>query len=363
MTIPAGNPIRVLVVDDSQVVRLLLERIIGSDARLKVVGTVSDGVEALASIERLAPDVISMDIRMPRMDGFETTRRIMETRPTPIVVVSASVEGEDLKISMNALKAGALSVVEKPVGETHADYSKLARHLCQQLVLMSSVKLVRQRRNPSRNIPPARAAATAAGPVAVQVPDRGYSVVGIVASTGGPNALVTLLTGLGSDYALPIVLVQHITPSFHPGFISWLESVVPMPVRRAEHADRLEPGRVYVAPPDRHLRVDHAVLRLTDEPPVAGQLPSGTIMLESLAESVGSRAIGILLTGMGQDGALGLKRLHDAGAFTVAEDQTTAVVYGMPAAAVAMGAARAVLPLPRIAPFVLKLTAPRAEVG
>lgn len=364
MTGPGDNPIRVLIVEDSDVVRMLLERIVGADPRLVVVGSVTNGVEALAAVERLAPDVISMDIRMPRMDGFETTRHIMTSRPTPIVVVSASVEAEDLKISMNALRAGALTVVEKPVGLSHADYEKLARTLCQQLVLMSSVKLVRQRG-------PLRAALDSSGRLPAAMPSprepgplskRGYSVVGLVASTGGPNALATVLTGLGVGFRLPIVVVQHMTPSFHTGFVSWLGGTVPMPVRCAEAGMRMEAGCVYVAPSDRHLRVDGSLMRLTDEPPVAGQLPSGTVLLESLAASVGNRAIGVVFTGMGQDGADGLKRLHEVGAFTVAEHESTAVVYGMPAAAVALGAAREVLPLPRIAPLILQLSAMSMEV-
>lgn len=356
MTAPKGHRIRVLIVEDSDVVRMLLEQIIAADPRLEVAGSVADGQAALDAVDRLAPDVISMDIRMPRMNGFETTRRIMETRPTPIVVVSASVEAADLEISMNALRAGALTVVEKPVGLTHADYGELAETLCRQLVLMSSVKLVRQRRNGAVDVPPTDLVATR------RPPPGKHAVIGIVASTGGPGALATVLGSLGPAFPLPCLLVQHMTPSFLAGFVAWLDSVVPLTVCLAVDGERPQAGHVYVAPADRHLRLVDWRLRTTNDAPVEGQRPSGTVLLESIADTAGSRAVGIVLTGMGGDGARGLRAVRRAGGFTIVEHESTAVVYGMPAAAA--DAAEEMLPLSWIGTRLQELAArSRATAG
>ena len=206
--------IRVMIIEDSDVVRMLLEEIIGRDSRLEVAASVSSAEEALRLIHKVAPDVISLDIRLPGMNGFQATKRIMSERPTPIVVVSASVEKEDLKVSMNALKAGALAIVEKPVGTTRSDYQEMADQLCTQVAIMSAVKVVRQRRPPSPS-----PAARPSGPPAYRVrKDGAFRVLGIAASTGGPNALERLLGGLPADFPLPILVVQHITPSFLEGF-------------------------------------------------------------------------------------------------------------------------------------------------
>ncbi len=342
------RPIRVLIVEDSAVVRMLLTEIIRADPRLEVAAAVGTAEEAIAMLPTLKPDVISLDIRLPGMNGMEATRRIMAEHPVPIVVVSASVEAEDLKISMNALRAGALAVVEKPTGPAAAGYAAMAERLCRQLVIMSEVSVIRQRGR--RMLRAAAPRGPAAERPAVPPPSAGgYCALGIVASTGGPNAVVTVLQGLGAGFALPILLVQHITPSFLAGFAAWLNDVCPFEVVIAQDGQAALGGRVYLAPPDRHLELDGACLRVRDEPPVDGQRPSGTVLLRSLACSLGRRAIGVVLTGMGEDGALGLKALHDAGGYTIAEDASTAVVYGMPAAAMRLGAVSEQLSLPLIA--------------
>lgn len=351
--------VRVLLVEDSAVVRELLTHIITSDARLEVAAAVESAEEALRLLPRLRPDVISMDIRLPGMNGLEATQRIMAEHPTPIVVIAGSVHSEDLNIAMNALKAGALSVVEKPHGFSHDNYSAEATRICTQLYIMSDVPVIRQRRaaqvTPAVSLPlPVREA-----PRPASVP---ISLVGVVASTGGPNALVQLLQGLGSAWELPIAIVQHISPGFHRGFVEWLDGVVPQPVRIAEHGAQPQPGTVYVAPPDFHLEVSADRFRLDDSPPLKLQRPSGTRLFSSMAASLGPRAAGVLLTGMGDDGADGLVALRRAGGFTIAEDATTSVVYGMPAAAVARGGAVESLPLPAIAPRLLALCAQEGGV-
>src|SRR6266853_1586155 len=193
--------ISVLIVEDSKVIREFLEYIIGQDPRLEVAGSVGSAEEALRLLHQVAPDVVSMDIRLPGINGFEATRRIMAERPTPIVVVSASVESEDLQITMNALQAGALTVLEKPAGTTSAEYESLAERLCTQLAIMSQVKVVRRHSGARVH------QRTERGPAHIP---GGYRMLGIVSSTGGPSALVHLLDGLGPDFPLPIALVQHI---------------------------------------------------------------------------------------------------------------------------------------------------------
>src|SRR5258708_4897929 len=321
--------IRVLIVEDSKVIREFLEHIIGNDPRLEIVGAVESAEQALLILDRAAPDVISMDIRLPGMNGFEATQRIMAERPTPIVVVSASVECEDLRITMNALHAGALTVLEKPVGTTSAEYEALAERLCTQLAIMSQVKVVRRRASPAPTRHLERCVVRQSG---------GYRMLGIVASTGGPGALVQILGILGSDFPLPLLVVQHIPGSFLEGFASWLESVCPFAVVIVNDCVVPVPGTVYLATQDRHLRVEWGALRVDAGDPVCAQRPSGTVLFESMAKSLGAGALGVLLTGMGEDGAKGLLQIRKSGGHTIAEHESTAVVYGMPAEAVRLGA-------------------------
>lgn len=344
-----SNKIRVLIVEDSLVVRELLKHIIGSDPRFDVVGAVESAEEGLALLDVVRPDVISLDIRLPGMNGLDATLQVMTKRPTPIVVVAANVDDDELNIAMNALRAGALAVVEKPVGVTNVAFEAMAQHLCTQLAIMSQVKVVRQ------GIDRGLRFGTAQPPAAARRPDQGYALVGIVSSTGGPQALVQLLSSLGAGFPLPILLVQHITASFLEGFVSWLAGVTPFDVRIAREGELPEPGCVYLPPADRHLAVQGGKLMLLDTPPLHSQKPSGSVLLSSIAKDTGRRAIGVVLTGMGSDGADGMADLHRAGAHTIAEDESTCVVFGMPAAAAKLGAVRDMLPLPGIAPRLLQL--------
>lgn len=341
---------RVLIIEDSDVVLLLLKAIIASDPRLEVVGMARSAEEGLRLLDKLLPDVVSLDIRLPGMNGFEATRRIMADKPTPIVVVSASVESEDLRITMNALQAGALAVVEKPVGVTHAAYKSLAEHLCTQLAIMSQVKVVRQRRSIQLTGPECPPAKKNPGPPQTRAqPSQFPLMLGIVSSTGGPNALAHLLGALSRDFPLPIVLVQHIAAQFIPGFAAWLESVCPFQVVMVSAHESPKPGRVYIAAGDRHLHASATSVWVEQGDPVCSQRPSGSVLFQSMASSLGRQAIGVILTGMGEDGAEGLLALRRAGGHTIAEDQTTAVVYGMPAAAVGLNAICELLPLTHIA--------------
>jgi two-component system chemotaxis response regulator CheB len=350
------KPIRVLIVEDSAVVREHLTRIISADPRLQVAGVAESGEEAIAMVERIAPDVISMDIQLPGMEGFEAARRIMALRPTPIVVVSG-LDVSEVGLTMKALRAGALGVVEKPVAAGHSDYEVMAARLCTQLVIMSEVKVIRRREG---SLEPAPRRLPVQRPLPrVTAADTPVRLVAIAASTGGPNALLQVLSGLGENFPLPIAVVQHMNPGFMEGFAEWLTSVTPFSATVVNQPMTLAPATVFIAPSSRHLTVDSGTAYPSDSPIVGGHRPSANVLFSSVARVYGSSAVGVLLTGMGEDGAEGLAELRATGAWTIAEDETTAVVYGMPAAAVRRRAAAESLPLPRVAGRLLDVIASR----
>lgn len=349
-----AKPVRVMIVEDSPVVRQLLTAIVARDPRLAVAAAFGSAEEALARIDQVRPDVISMDIRLPGMDGLEATRRIMTERPTPIVVIADSVHDAALKISMNALRAGALTVVEKPVGVASAGYEEIAGTICTQLVIMSEVPVIRRRPIGARPSPPQPSRPAAGTPAAVL--SARPTVIGIAASTGGPPALARVLGALPKGFPVPILLVQHMGAPFMEGFASWLDGLVPPKVALARDGETALPGRVYVAPGDRHLEIRPGhVLRVTDDPPIGSQRPAATLLFRSMACTVGARGLGVALTGMGEDGAQGLLELRQAGGHTLAEDRSTCVVYGMPAAALQLGGVVASLPLEAIGPRLLDI--------
>lgn len=352
---PPARPVRVMIVEDSAVVRQLLAHLVSRDPRLALAAAVPSAEEALAEIGRVRPDVVSMDIRLPGLDGLEATRRIMAECPTPIVVIADAVEEGGLRISMNALRAGALSVVEKPLGPGREGWEAAAEAICTQLFIMSQVPVIRQRRAVGH--PPAR-------PVQSGAPALRPALVGLAASTGGPPAIARVLGALPADFAAPVLLVQHMGAPFMEGFAAWLDGLVAPRVLLARHGARPQPGHVHVAPGDRHLSLTPGgLMQVSDSPPVGGQRPAADVLFGSMATALGPRGLGILLTGMGEDGARGLAALHAAGGTTIAEDETTAIVYGMPAAAVRLGGVTAALPLDAIGPRLLRAVAGTSEAA
>lgn len=360
MTTRSAPPIRVLIVEDSDTQRRLIERVIVTDPRLAVAGFAPTGEAALGLVEQLRPDVITMDVRLPGIDGISTTKHIMRHRPTPIVVVASDAE-KDSRLYFEALRAGALSIVQKPRASANRDFAPIAARLCRQLVSMSGVRLVRQRGSELGQLP---ASSPLAGvrPASPRRFPTEVAAVGLTASTGGPVALSQVLAGIGAEFPAPVLLVQHIGAAFCAGFVDWLDGLTPLPVRLAAHGERAVPGRAYVAPPDTHLEVVRGQLVLTAGAPVSQHRPSGTVLFNSLAADFGAACIGALLTGMGDDGAAGLKAIRNAGGHTIAESESTAVVSGMPGTARALGAACESLPLPEIGPRLRQIVALQSGV-
>jgi two-component system chemotaxis response regulator CheB len=339
--------IRVLLAEDSTVTREYLIDLIGEEPGMEVVGVARDGVEAVELAERIRPDVILMDVHMPRMDGLEATRRIMATVPTPIVLATGSLDAAETALSFEGIRAGALAVLDKPRGPDDAETLELLR----TVRLMSEVKVVMRRpvSENGRSAPPAAGAAPA--------PDRRVRLVAIGASTGGPAALAEILGALTTNLDAPILVVQHITPGFTTGLVDWLSSQTALRIQLAETGQPLLAGQVYVAPDGRELGVTaDGHVRLTQRAD-GGFAPSASHLFGAVADTYGRNAMGVLLTGMGADGAEGMARLRARGAITVAQSEATSVVFGMPAEAIRRGVVDHVLAPREIARLVEFLAA------
>lgn len=327
--------IRVLVAEDSAVTREYLVYLLGRDPALQVVGTARDGQDAVEQAERLKPDLIVMDVHMPRMNGYEATRQIMERVPTPIVMVSASSTRYEATAAFEALKAGALTVVQKPIGPDHPDQAESVRRLVQTVKLMAGVKVVRRWPKRERSAPPSPLSAKA---------DRTMRLIAVGGSTGAPQVIADILARLPSDLGAPILVVQHIAPGFIGGFAEWLAQETRLAVKLAEPGEVTRSGTVYLAPEGSQTGITKdGRIRLTREPTEEGFCPSASYLFRSVAEAYGRSAIGIILTGMGRDGATGLKRLRDAGGVTIAQDEESCVIFGMPQEAIRQGAVEHVL--------------------
>lgn len=340
--------IEVLIVEDSPAMRELLVHIFSQDPQFHVIGTAVDGQQAVDMVKAKQPDVITMDLHMPRMDGVEAVRLIMESVPTPIVIVSGSSEPGEVAETFRALEAGALALAEKPVGPKHPRTREIAEKLRQTVKLMSEVRVVR--RWPKRTSTAAIKNTPPAGKAKTRV-----QLIVIGASTGGPLVLQTILKGLAGKLTVPVLIVQHMADSFTQGFADWLAQSTHMPVTIASHGEVLCDGRVYIAPEHCHVEVRAGLsVKLCDEPACNGHKPSVSPLFRSAAEVLGASAIGVLLSGMGRDGAEELKLLRDAGALTIAQDLASSVVPGMPGEAIRLGAAVQILTPEKIPVELLK---------
>ena len=343
----AAKHVRVVVADDSLVAREMLAQILSSDPLIEVVGQAHDGEEAVDLVKRLRPDLVTMDIRMPKMDGLEATERIMAFTPTPILVVSSSVHGEGMGRAFDALNLGALEVIKKPEPKDWADLERIGREVQRKVKILANVRVITHVRG-RRDHGGYQVRPLVAGGAA-------RSTVAIGSSTGGPSALLAVLERLPADFSAPILIAQHIADGFIPGLVGWLDAACDVRVVEAEAGMLPEGGTVYFAPTGSNLVLTDTTMRF--EPSEQGQLyiPSADTLFDSVARVCGKSAIGVLLTGMGADGARGLKRLQDSGAATIAQDEATSTVFGMPKAAIELGAADQVLPLDEIGAAVAEL--------
>lgn len=341
-----SDRIRLLVAEDSAATREYLVHLLGEDPALVVVATARDGREALDETERLEPDLILMDVHMPRMNGYEATRTIMERFPLPIVLMSSSFALSERTMTFEALEAGALTVVAKPLGPGHPGQPESAERLVETVKLMAEVKVVRRWPKRERPVSPAPATPSRTG--------RRIRLVAIAASTGGPAAVARILKGLPRDLGVPILLVQHIAHGFAQGLSEWLSQETPFAAKLAEAGEIAEAGAVYVAPDGQQMGITpEGRIHLTEEPGEDGFRPSASYLFESVARACGASAMGVVLTGMGRDGASGLRTLREVGGMTLAQDGESCVVFGMPQEAVRLGAAERVLPPDGIAAAIL----------
>ena len=344
--------IKVLIVEDSIVARELLKHILSSDPEITIVGTAMNGEEGIEMVRRHHPDVVTMDIIMPKMDGYEATRKIMETDPVPIVIVTSSLVREEVEKTWRAIDAGAVAVLNKPSLSEREAHAGEREKLLQTVKIMSQVKVVRRwNRDPS----PVPAPRPEIRPQVV--PKAGsIKVVAIGASTGGPPVLQKIFSAMPTDFAAPILVVQHIAAGFTVGFVDWLNRSSALKVYLARDGERALPGNIYVAPDAHQMKLDATGrIGVVPDGPENGLRPAVSYLFRSVAEAIGDKAIGVLLTGMGRDGAQELKLMRDKGAVTIAQDEETSIVYGMPGEAAKIGAAKYSLPPDKIAETIRRL--------
>ncbi|QKI89522.1 protein-glutamate methylesterase/protein-glutamine glutaminase [Thiomicrorhabdus xiamenensis] len=365
--------VKVLIVDDSELVRKMLSEMLGSDPEIEVVGTASDPYDAREKIKLLHPDVLTLDVEMPKMDGVTFLKNLMRLHPLPVVMISTLTEkGAD--VTFEAMDLGAVDFVTKPKIDLHHTFEDYAFEIRRKVKTASKVSRYMLERQYARYVSnqqrqptvatvssPEKYTADAVLPKktpSVSRASTGFKLIALGSSTGGTEAIKEILLRLPAD-SPPIVITQHIPAAFSAPFANRMDSIAAMTVHHAEDGMPIEKGHVYVAPGDKHLLVmregTRLVCRLNDGPPVNRHKPSVDVMFRSVEQAVGTGAVGVILTGMGADGAQGLKDLHELGVKTVAQDEKTSVVWGMPGESVKIGAVDFVLPLEQIAQKILEL--------
>ena len=343
--------IRILIVDDSVTETALLKYLFQTEPDLQVIGCARNGKEAIEMTEQLRPDIITMDIHMPQMDGLESIKVIMAQCPTPIVVISSKVNDKELNISFQALEAGALSVLDKPKDVSSSQFEFTKRYILETIRMMAEIKVVRRRfpvtSTKKKNL------------LISQAEHREFNLLAIGASVGGPQALKKILRELPASFPVPIVVVQHMSAGFLPGFVHWLNENISLSVKCAEPNEILKESTVYFAPDKMHLEIvrvnEKLIGRLNQGEPVSGFCPSITTLFHSVALSCGKQSIGLLLTGMGSDGAEGLLSIKKSGGLSLIQDEKSAVVFGMAGVAQRIGAVEKVVPLDQLADYLKEL--------
>jgi two-component system, chemotaxis family, protein-glutamate methylesterase/glutaminase len=356
----AGKPIRVLVVDDSAFMRKVLTGIISSDPQLEVCGEARDGREAVSQLQSLNPDVVSMDINMPHMDGLQATEIIMSSNPHPILIVS-SESREGAEVTLTALQLGAIDFVAKPSGGIDFDMSSVKDELCRKLKMAAKVRVVRTaaRSSSSRNLAVPPAAPSSHGNGQSKAPARTHAgspssfkgagrfpIVVIASSTGGPATLMKLVPSFPADFPGAVILVQHMPGNFTSQFSQQLAEISQIKVKEAEAGEIVVPGQLYVCPGSHHLRISATGrIVLEDGPRISGYRPCADLTFESVVAYCGAHTVGVVLTGMGNDGSKGVQAVKAAGGHVIAQDESTAVIFGMPQEAIKTGAVDQVLPI------------------
>jgi two-component system chemotaxis response regulator CheB len=339
------SKVRVLIVDDSALMRKLLGDMLSSDPRVEVVGTAKDGIDGLGKVKALSPDVVTLDIEMPNKNGLEVLEELMRTHPLPVIMVS-SLTQEGAQVTLKALSLGCVDFVGKPSGAISLDIKSVAADLIEKVVMAKSARL--------RPLSKTKAADMLPRPAVPRLRPGRREILAIAASTGGPMALQQLIAALPRNFPLPIVITQHMPKDFTASFAKRLDSLSELSVAEAAEGMPLRPGLAVVAPGGAHLIVKRRIpggvfCGLSDAPPVLSVKPSANIMFLSVADEFGGNVLGVILTGMGRDGTDGAAVLHSKGAYIIAESQETCVVYGMSRAAVEAGVVDELLPLPYIA--------------
>ncbi|MBD1925818.1 chemotaxis-specific protein-glutamate methyltransferase CheB [Trichocoleus sp. FACHB-90] len=367
--------IKVLLVDDSPIAMTLLKRILAFSPEIQVVGTAGSGKEALALIPSCLPDVICTDLHMPQMDGLEFISEVMATYPKPILVISTSVQKEDKHNVFRLLEAGAVDIFPKPRGGNGSDYELVKQELIGKIKILSGVTvfthyrkkptidtIVNNREAESSNIrykaePGNKKYSILNGQSKIRNPKD--KIVTIGASTGGPQALYAILTQLPMNFPVPVICIQHISEGFLQGMVDWLAAECQMPIKIARAGEVPKPGTIYFPLERSHLEFDaQGRFLYSSSPPLGGHRPSVTVTFKSVASVYGQAAVGILLTGMGRDGAEGMQAIASAGGVTIAQDEASCVVFGMPKEAIALGAVQHILPITEIASMLARVISP-----
>jgi len=348
--------IKVLIVDDSRTVSQYLEYILSKDPKMEVIGNVSDGQQAIDFVKKNKPDIITMDIDMPRMDGLEATRQIMSTNPVPIIIVTASRNAKQMQISIDALAAGALTVIEKPVGVGHPDEAAKAKRFISMIKTYSGVQVITRKfsavkKNPAKTI--VKSPSIKKFISVDKFLNRKYVVIGI--SSGGPPVLAEIFAKISIKFPYPILVVQHITPGFLDGMVTWLNRLTQIPVCVAIDGEMILPGKVYFAPDNFQMGVCLRSIKLYECKKNQRICPSAEFLFDSFGQNLGKETIAMLLTGMGSDGSKGLKKLQSVGALTIAQDKESSLVFGMPGEAVKLNAADYILNPEQISDVLLEL--------
>lgn len=343
---PENKEIKVLIVDDSTVASRFLAHVIEQDPQIKVIGFAKDGEKALEMLNYLSPDVVTMDISMPRLNGFETTEKIMQTKPLPIVMVSGLYASNDLDAGFKAMEAGALAILSRPVGLDDPGYDSMARSLIGTIKTVAEVKVVKRKSVKAKSSYGLDPRSGASG--------RTVQAVGIGASLGGPLALEKVLAELPANFPAPIFIVQHISSGFAEGFARWLQKNSALKIKLPDNQEVAKPGFVYIAPDNKHMEVGENGVIFLREGVKKEICPSVDRLFQSLAAVYKKNALGVILTGMGRDGAHGLLEMRKKGAVTVSQSDEDCVMYSMPKAALEIGAAESSMNLEQISSLIKK---------